>query len=139
MTRPAALYDPMGGCLAAAGLHEISSAQPRNSAATSPEQWAHTMATATDSQEAAFSRSTGLPSNMGKATAEIKGKVPECVKEEFTLLAYSLGMNESELLRSLVMVRLYGVEGAEMMHSKQLRAAAGIGPDRALNSSAANK
>lgn len=62
---------------------------------------------------------------------EIKGKFPECVKDEFVMLAHSLGLNESELLRSMVMVRLYGVEGAERMHSNQLRAAAGIGPERA--------
>jgi hypothetical protein len=70
---------------------------------------------------------------MGKATAELKTKIPECVKDEFTALAHGLGLNESELLRSIVMVRLYGVEGAERMHSNQLRAAAGIGPEWAPN------
>ena len=75
-------------------------------------------------------------SRMGKATAELKTKVPECVKDEFTSLAHALGLNESELLRSLVMVRLYGVEGAERMHSTQLRAAAGIGPDWAPTAAA---
>lgn len=108
-----------------------SSAQARSSAATTPEHRAHMDATADDPHGISFSRSTGLPVRMGKATAEIKGKFPECVKDEFVMLAHSLGLNESELLRSIVMVRLYGVEGAERMHSNQLRAAAGIGPESA--------
>lgn len=106
-----------------------SSAQPRSSAATLALHRPHIEATAETSQGAAFSRSTGLPAFMGKATAELKTKIPDCVKDEFTSLAHSLGMNDSELLRSLVMVRLYGLEGAERMHSNQLRAAAGIGPE----------
>lgn len=106
-----------------------SAAQALSSDATTAEQRDHMPATADTSHGIAFSRSTGLPSRMGKATAELKTKVPECVKDEFTSLAHVLGLNESELLRSLVMVRLYGVEGAERMHSNQLRAAAGIGPD----------
>lgn len=105
-----------------------ASAQARSSAATTPEQRRHIDATAAVSQATAFSRSTGLPSHMGKATQDLKCKVPDCVKDEFSMLACSLGLNESELLRSLVMVRLYGVEGAERMHSNQLRAAAGISP-----------
>lgn len=108
-----------------------SSASARKSCATTAEQRSQTEATAADAQDTIFSRSTGLPSRMGKATEEIKGKFPECVKDEFVMLAHSLGLNESELLRSIVMVRLYGVEGAERMHSNQLRAAAGIGPERA--------
>lgn len=106
-----------------------SSASALSSAATTAEQRIQSDATANASQEGIFSRSTGLPARMGKATAELKTKVPECVKDEFTALAHALCLNESELLRSLVMVRLYGVEGAERMHSNQLRAAAGIGPE----------
>lgn len=79
----------------------------------------------------AFSRSTGLPAHMGKATAELKTKVPEQVKLEFALLAHGLGLNESELLRSLVMVRLYGLENTARMHSDQLRVVAGLGPEPA--------
>jgi len=111
---------PMGG--------DTSAAQVRKVPATTPEQRAHIAATADTSQGSAFSRSTGLPAFMGKATSEVKTKLPDCVKDEFVMLAHSLGLNESELLRSMVMVRLYGVEGAERMHSNQLRAAAGLGP-----------
>jgi hypothetical protein len=108
---------------------DTSSAQARSSAATTAEHRDHMDATADASHGAVFSRSTGLPARMGKSTAELKTKIPECVKDEFTALAHALGLNESELLRSLVMVRLYGVAGAERMHSNQLRAAAGIGPE----------
>ena len=113
-----------------------SSAHARSSAATTPLQRAHMDATADDSHGTSFSRSTGLPVRMGKATAEVKTKLPECVKDEFTALAHALGLNESELLRSLILVRLYGVDGAERMHSNQLRAAAGIGPDWAPTTAA---
>lgn len=106
-----------------------SDAQAVSSAATAAEQRAHMADTAATSHGANFSRSTGLPARMGKATAELKTKIPECVKDEFVVLAHSLGLTESELLRSMVMVRLYGVAGAERMHSNQLRAAAGIGPE----------
>lgn len=106
-----------------------SDAQAVSSAATAAEQRAHMTDTAVASQGCNFSRSTGLPARMGKATAEVKTKIPECVKDEFVSLAHSLGLTESELLRSMVMVRLYGVAGAERMHSNQLRAAAGIGPE----------
>jgi len=106
-----------------------SSASACSSAATAAEHRAHRTATAMASHETTFSRSAGLPAHMGKATAELKTKVPDCVKDDFAMLAHGLGLNESEFLRSIVMVRLYGVEGVERMHSNQLRAAAGIGPD----------
>jgi len=105
-----------------------SSAQDLNSSATMTEQCAQMDATARTSHGTAFSRSTGLPSHMGKSTEELKTKVPFCVKSDFAALAHSLGLNESELLRSLVMVRLYGLESTERMHSNQLRAAAGMSP-----------
>lgn len=84
--------------------------------------------TATASQ-LCFSRSTGLPASMGKATADLKTKVPEGVKEDFAAEARKLGLNESELLRDMVMVRLYGHEQVARMHAERLRFAAGIGPE----------
>ncbi len=109
-----------------------ASADADSSSATLSQHLAQSLPTAAashDTGRANFSRSTGLPARMGKATAELKTKVPDCVKDEFVSLAHALGLNESDLLRSLVIVRLYGVEGAERMHSNQLRAAAGIGPE----------
>ena len=122
--------------MSAVHLRTTSAAQARSSAATTPEHRAHMDDTAATCHGATFSRSTGLPARMGKATAELKSKVPDCVKDDFVMLAHSLGLTESELLRSLVMVRLYGLEGTERMHSTQLRAAAGIGPVSALQETA---
>lgn len=106
-----------------------SSAQARSSAATTAEHRDHMAATADDSHGTAFSRTTVAPVFMGKATSEIKCKAPDKIKLDWEQLAHSLGMTGSALLLSTVMVRLYGVGEVERMHSNQLRAAAGIGPD----------
>ena len=108
---------------------DTSSAQALSSAATTPAQCAHMPATADTSQGVLFSRSTKAPAFMGKATAEVKCKCPEQIKLDWEQLAHSLGMTGSALLLSTVMVRLYGVGEVERMHSNQLRAAAGIGPE----------
>lgn len=102
-----------------------------NSATAAAEQDFQKAATAATSHGTCFSRSTGLPVTMGKSTEELKTKVPDAVKAAFTSLACSLGLTESELLRSMVMVRLYGVEGAQRMHLDHFRAAAGIGHEPA--------
>lgn len=78
-------------------------------------------ATARSAQVAAFSRSTGLPLWMGKATAEIKGKVPEGMKEDFSRRAHDLRLNESELLRDVLMLYLYGREEVERMQVERVR------------------
>lgn len=83
--------------------------------------------------EAAFSRSTGLPARLGKATAEIRSKVPEVVKEDWDELVRRLGTNDSELLRELVMVRLYGLEQVQRMHANRLLMVAGMGPVATLD------
>ena len=107
-----------------------SSAQARNSAATTPEQRAHMADTADDSQGAAFSRSTGLPARMGKATAEVKTKLPEEVKLAFGQLAHSCGLTESELLRDMVILRLFGREAVLRMQQDRLRLVAGSETER---------
>lgn len=66
---------------------------------------------------------------MGKATSELKCKVPDCVKDDFVLLAHSLGMSESELLREWVMVRLFGLGEVQRMAETRLRLVAGISPN----------
>lgn len=78
-------------------------------------------ATARAAQAPAFSRSTGLPLWMGKATAEIKGKVPEGMKEDFARRAHDLRVNESELLRDVLMLYLYGREEVERMQVERVR------------------
>lgn len=111
-----------------------SAAHSSNSCATDALHLDHMDATACTSQ-GAFSRPIGFPSRIGKATAEIKGKVPECVKDDFEALGHSLGMSSSDLVRRIVMVRLYGIEGTQRMLLNQLHAAAGIGPESAPNES----
>jgi hypothetical protein len=82
-----------------------------------------------DDAQACMSRSTGLPASLGKATSELKSKVPDSVKDDFVRLARSLGLNESELLRDMVLVRLYGADRVERMHAQRIRMVAGIGPE----------
>lgn len=87
---------------------------------------------ATDSSTVGtFARSTGLPAWMGKATADLKCKVPDVVKEDFLRLSRELGMNESELLREYVVLRLYGREQVERMQLQRLALVAGSDPERA--------
>lgn len=108
---------------------DTSSAQALSSAATTAEQRAHMPATADTSHGAVFSRSPGLPARMGKATEDCKTKLPFEIKADVVRASHSIGMTESEWGRLVLMEKLYGVAGAERMHSNQLRAAAGIGPE----------
>ena len=109
-----------------------SLAQARNSAATTPEQRDHMDATAVDSQGATFSRSTGLPARMGKATEDVKTRLPAEVKLAFAQLAHSCGLTESELLRDMVVLRLYGREAVLSMHQDRLRLVAGSETEKGL-------
>lgn len=84
-----------------------------------------TVAATADAAQAAFSRSTGLPDWMGKSTADLRAKVPDSVKEDFVRLAREVGSTESELLRDMVMVRLYGKHEVQRMHALRLAMVAG--------------
>ena len=86
-----------------------------------------TMHSTEDEAHVCMSRSMGLPPSMGKATSELKCKCPDVVKDDFARLARSLGLNESELLRDMVLARLYGVENVMRMQEKRLRMVAGVG------------
>ena len=105
-----------------------SEAQERNSAATTAEQRDSSASTAATSQ--GFSRSTGLPARMGKATAELKTKVPDEVKFAFVQLAHSCDLTEAEFLRDMVILRLYGPDAVLSMQEKRLRMVAGAGSDK---------
>ncbi len=74
-----------------------------------------------------FSRSAGLLSQSGNADAELKTRVSDEAADEFRRLARDLGCNTSELLRTLVLSRLYGVEAVARMQEEQLRRVAGGG------------
>jgi hypothetical protein len=82
-----------------------------------------------DDAQVLMSRSTGLPAHLGKATNDLKCKVPDPVKDDFVRLSRSLGLTESELLRDMVLARLYGVGQVMRMQEQRLRMAAGIGPE----------
>lgn len=79
----------------------------------------------------AFSRSAGLLAQTGNADAELKTRVSDDAADDFRRLARGLGMNTSELLRHLVLIRLYGKDGVAMMAARQLDAVAGDGPEKA--------
>lgn len=84
-----------------------------------------TMPTTDEVAQVLMSRSTGLPPELGRATSDLKCKVPDVVKDDFSKLARSLGLNDSELLRDMVMARLYGIEHVARMHTKRLSMVAG--------------
>lgn len=108
-----------------------SSANALSSAATTAEQRIQSDATAMASQEGMlFSRSTGLPARMGKATADLKTKVPDEVKLAFTSLAHACGLTESELLRDMVVLRLYGKDAVLSMQQARLSMVAGSETER---------
>jgi hypothetical protein len=75
-----------------------------------------------------FSRSTGLPAAMGKATCVAKTLVPDCVKDDLTRRSRELGMGESELIRLWIMVGLYGVDEVQTMQRQRLAMATGSVP-----------
>lgn len=79
----------------------------------------------------ALSRSAGLLSQSGNADSEIKTRVSDDAADDFRRLARSLGMNTSELLRLIVLTRLYGIEGVASMQAKQLAVVTGHGPEKA--------
>lgn len=112
--------------LAAGG--EIASAQALSSAATTALHLPHIDDTADTSQCTAFSRSTGLPTALGKATEDCKTKLPFDTKADVLRVCHSLGMSESEWVRLQVMKGLYGAEVVESMHLHRIRAAVGMGP-----------
>lgn len=66
-------------------------------------------------------------SPFGKCDSDIKFRVPEQVKLDLAREASKLGLGESEFLRELVMVRLYGIDAVLSMDRQRLTAVAGTG------------
>lgn len=73
-----------------------------------------------------YSRS-GTSSPFGKNTEEVKARIPFELKEGFTRIAHELGMNESELLRELIMIRVLGFDMVKKIHEERFERVAGIG------------
>ena len=82
-------------------------------------------------EEPSFSRSAGLLSQSGSADSELKTRVSDDAADDFRRLARDLGMNTSELLRVMVLTRLYGLEGVTRMTASHLAAVVGVGPEKA--------
>ena len=80
--------------------------------------------------QALWSRSTGLPSYLGKATAELSTKVPDVVSDDFKRICNARGKTVSEVLRDFVMVQCYGFETIQRLQQEQLRMVAGMSPER---------
>lgn len=78
----------------------------------------------------AFSR-TANASPFGKCTEELKCKLPYEVKAEFNKLAHELGISDSELLRDMVMARLFSAEHLVSLYAKRLHVVTGIGQELA--------
>lgn len=76
-------------------------------------------------------RSGGLLSGAGSADGELKTRVSFEAGGDFRRLANGLGMSTSELLRLLVLTRLYGIDGVARMTRAQLEAVAGVGTETA--------
>lgn len=82
---------------------------------------------------ASFAR-TGNSSPLGKLTAEFpKFKGDEETFEEACKLAKEAGLPLSEWLRTLVMIRVHGVDVVANMHAERLRVVAGIGGEHGAN------
>ncbi|HWH83213.1 MAG TPA: hypothetical protein VNU71_13360 [Burkholderiaceae bacterium] len=79
--------------------------------------------------EIAFSRSTGLPPRLGKATNRVAANVPDGMADDWTRLSREVGMSESELLAWTMAERLYGREAVLSMQQERMRKALGIEPE----------
>lgn len=83
-----------------------------------------------------FSRTTGLPPRLGKATEDCKTKLPFLVKADVMLRANACGVTESEWLRFVVMKELYGKEQVVSMQAERARAMFEMEPIAAPKSAA---
>lgn len=119
----AALWAGLARFVSSAALREHSAAQDRNTRVSIAETPA--------AAAAVWSRSSGLLSQTGNADAELKTRVSFEASDDFRRLARGLGMNTSELLRVMVLTRLYGVDGVARMTQEHLSRAAGEGPQKA--------
>lgn len=70
---------------------------------------------------------SGTSNPFGKCSEEVKARIPYDIKEGFTRIAHDMGMNESELLREMVMVKVLGVDMVRKIYNERLSKVAGIG------------
>ena len=73
-----------------------------------------------------FSRSG--TSHFGKLTSEVKTRLSENEKADLMRASRLVGMSESEFVREIIRIRLYGLEHVQRMAAARLEAVAGKGP-----------
>lgn len=73
-----------------------------------------------------FSRSG--TSHFGKLTADVKTRPSEDEKADLMRASHLVGMSESECVREIIRIRLYGLEHVQRIAAARLEAVAGKGP-----------
>lgn len=84
--------------------------------------------TDTDDDTAAFSRSAGLPAELGDCSSTVKAKVPDKLKFDTARLVHTLNTTESDLIRELLMDRVWGEEETNRLLLAERRRVTGKGP-----------
>lgn len=72
-----------------------------------------------------FSRSG--TSHFGKLPAEVKTRLSEDEKADLMRASHLVGMSESEFVREIIRIRLYGLEHVQRIAAELLEAVAGKG------------
>lgn len=62
---------------------------------------------------------------LGKCDSEVKARLPSAVKDDLMLEARRNGMTDSEFLRELIMIRLYGMDEVHSLYRARLEMVAG--------------
>ena len=73
-----------------------------------------------------FSRSG--TSHFGKLTTEVKTRLSEDEKADLMRASHIVGMSESEFVREIIRIRLYGLDHVQRIAAARLEAVAGKGP-----------
>lgn len=71
----------------------------------------------------------GVSARMGKLTEEVRAKLDIETREELRSVASELGLSESEFVRELIMVRLYGRRHVERVLRERMYVIAGLEPE----------
>lgn len=77
-----------------------------------------------------FSRSG--TSHFGKLTSEVKTRLSEDEKADLMRASHLVGMSESEFVREIIRIRLYGLEHVQRIAAERLEAVAGKGARQGL-------
>ncbi|MFD1558322.1 CopG family transcriptional regulator [Paraburkholderia silviterrae] len=74
----------------------------------------------------------GRTGPFGQLTAEVpKIRIDDATKEELERLANEAGLGLSEMIREMLMVRVWGREHVVRLHRQRLAVVAGVPPDEA--------